>query len=80
MSFLLTIARANVPCSDVWRGSRHSMDTNRCHRASGYALEVPRMAIAVTDELQESEGAGADGCVWQVGVLPANHRASRCAL
>ena len=51
--FLLIIARADVPCSDVWRGSRRSMDTNRCHRASGYALEVPRMAIAVTDELQE---------------------------
>ena len=29
------------------------MDTNRCHRASGYALEARRMAIAVTDELQE---------------------------
>ena len=51
--FLLIIARADVPWSDVWRGSRCSMDTNRCHRASGYALEVPRMAIAVTDELQE---------------------------
>ena len=47
------IARADVPWSDVWRGSRRSMDTNRCHRANGYALEVPRMAIAVTDELQE---------------------------
>ena len=33
------------------------MDTNRCHRASGCALEVPRMAIAVTDELQESVGS-----------------------
>ena len=51
--FLLIIARADVPWSAVWRGSRRSMDTNRCHRASGYALEVPRMAIAVTDELQE---------------------------
>ena len=51
--FLLIIARADVPCSDVWRGSRRSMDTNRCHRASGYALEARRMAIAVPDELQE---------------------------
>ena len=38
------------------------------------------MAIAVPDELQESVGPGSDGRVWQVGVLPANHRASRCAL
>ena len=60
MSFLLIIARADVPWSDVWRGSRRSMGTNRCHRASGYALEVPRMAIAVTDELQESVGQGAN--------------------
>ena len=51
--FLQTIARADVPWSAVWRGSRCSIDTNRCHRASGYALEAPRMAIAVTDELQE---------------------------
>ena len=58
--FLLIIARADVPCSDVWRGSRGSMDTNRCHRASEYALEAPRMAIAVPDELQGSEGAGSD--------------------
>ena len=58
LRFLLIIARADVPWSDVWRGSARSMDTNRCHRASGYALEVPRMAIAVTDELQESVGQG----------------------
>ena len=32
--FLQTIARADVPWSDVWRGSRCSMDTNRCHCAS----------------------------------------------
>ena len=51
--FLLIIARADVPWSDVWRGSRCSMDTNRCHRASGCALESPRMAIAVPDELQK---------------------------
>ena len=78
--FLLIIARADVPCSDVWRGSARSMDTNRCHRASGYALEARRMAIAVLDELQESVGPGADGRVWQFGELPANHRASGCAL
>ena len=34
------------------------MDTNRCHRASEYALEAPRMTIAVSDELQEREGPG----------------------
>ena len=67
------------------------MDTNRCHRASEDALEAPRMAIAVPDELQESEGAGTDelqergtealyGRVWQFGELPANHRAGGCAL
>ena len=50
------------------------MDTNRCHRASEYAQEAPRMAIAVPDELQESVGPGADGCVWQFGELPANLR------
>ena len=38
------------------------------------------MAIAVPDELQESVEYGTDGCAWQVGVLPANHRASECAL
>ena len=58
--FLLIISRADVPWSDVWRGPRCSMDTNRCHRASEYALEAPRMAIAVPDELQVSEGAGSD--------------------
>ena len=51
--FPLIIERADVPWSDVWRGSRRAMNTNRCHRASGYALEARRMAIAVTDELQE---------------------------
>ena len=60
MSFRQTIAQADVPWSAVWRGSRCSMDTNRCHRACEYALEVPGMAIAVPDELQESEGAGTD--------------------
>ena len=56
--FLLIIARADVPWSDADRGSRCSMDTNRCHRASGYALEARGMAIAVPDELQESAGPG----------------------
>ena len=57
-SFLLIIARADVPWSAVWRGSGRSMDTNRCHRASRCALEARIMAIAVTDELQESVGQG----------------------
>ena len=56
------------------------MDTNRCHRASRYALEAPRMAIAVPDDLQERGTEALYGCVWQVGVLPVNHRAGRCAL
>ena len=51
-------ARANVPWSDAWRGSRRSMDTNRCHRASRYALQTRRMAIAVPDELQEQGTEG----------------------
>ena len=38
------------------------------------------MAIALPDELQESVGPGSEGRVWQVGDLPANHRASGCAL
>ena len=56
--FLQTIARANVPWSDAWRGSRRSMDTNRCHRASRCALQARRMAIALPDELQESADTG----------------------
>ena len=51
--FLQTIVRADVPWRAVWRGSRCSMDTNRCHRARGCALESRRMAIALSDELQE---------------------------
>ena len=70
------IARTDVPWSDVWRGSRRSMDTNRCQRANQYALEAPRIAIALSDDLRESVGPGADGCAWQVGRLPAKHRAS----
>ena len=56
--FLQNIARADVPWSAVWRGSRRSMDTNRCYRASRCVLEARRMAIALSDELQESVGPG----------------------
>ena len=56
--FLQVIARADMPWSAVWRGSRRSMDTNRCHRASRYALQTRRMAIAVPDELQEQGTEG----------------------
>ena len=45
------------------------------------------MAIAVTDELQEREGLGTNraltalrGSSMSFGELPANHRASGCAL
>ena len=78
--FQQIIARANVPWSAVWRGLRCSMDTNRCHRASRCALQARRMAIAVPDELQERGMQGLHGRVWQVGDLPANHRASGYAL
>ena len=56
--FLQIIARADMPRSDAWRGSRRSMDTNQCHRASKYALQAPRMAIALSDDLQESADSG----------------------
>ena len=56
--FLRIIARANVPWSAVWRGSRRSMDTNRCHRAIRCALQARRMAIALPDDLRESADAG----------------------
>ena len=52
--FLRIIARADVPWSDARRGSRRSMDTNRCHRASECALQAPRKAIALPDDLRES--------------------------
>ena len=55
--FLQNIARADMLWSAVWRGSRRSMDTNRCHRASGCALESRGMAIALSDELRESAEA-----------------------
>ena len=51
-------ARASVPWSAVWRGSRRSMDTNRCHRASECALEPRRMAIALSDDLREQGTEG----------------------
>ena len=38
------------------------------------------MAIALSDDLQERGMQGLHGRVWQVGVLPANHRASQYAL
>ena len=38
------------------------------------------MAIALSDELQESVGPGSEGRAWQVGRIPENHRASGCAL
>ena len=56
--FQQIIARADVPWSDARRGLLCSMDTNRCHRASRYALQTPRKAIAVSDELQESADTG----------------------
>ena len=49
--FLQIIARANVPWSEAWRGLLCSMDTNRCHRASECALQAPRMANAVPDDI-----------------------------
>ena len=78
--FLQTITRADMPWSAVWRGSRCPMDTNRCHRAGGCALQARRMAIALSDELQERGMQCLHGCAWQVGDLPANHRASQYAL
>ena len=63
------------------------MDTIRCHRASEYALQSRKMAIALPDELQESEGPCTNRALRAVcgrslifGNLPANHRASECAL
>ena len=78
--FLQITARANVPWSDAWRGSRRSMDTNQCHRASRCVLQASRMVIAVPDDFQEKGTQGLHSRVCQVGVLPAKHRASRYAL
>ena len=73
------IARADMPWSDIWRSSRRSMDTNRCHRAGRCALAATRMAIAVLDLLHERGMQGLHGCAWQVGDLPANRSAERRA-
>ena len=56
--FLQITARADVPWSEAWRGLLCSMDTNRCHRAIRCALEAPRKAIAVPDDLRESANTG----------------------
>ena len=40
------------------------------HRASGYALEARRTAIALPDELQESVGPGSEGRAWQARGRP----------
>ena len=56
--FLQTIARADVPWSYARRGLLCSMDTNLCPRASRYALQTRRMAIAVSDDLQEQGTEG----------------------
>ena len=81
------IARVDVPCSDVWRGWRRSMDTNQCHHAGGCSLEGPGRPIRVPDELQESEGPCTNralralcGSSMSFGDLPAKHRASGYAL
>ena len=57
------------------------------HRASEYALQSRKMAIAVADEFQESEGPCTNWALRAVcgrslifSNLPANHRASECAL
>ena len=85
--FLKNIARADMPWSAVWRVSRRSMDTNRCHRAGGCALEARGMAIVVPDESQKSGGLGTNraltalrGSSMSFGVLPAKHRAIQYAL
>ena len=76
--FLQVIARADMPWSAVWRGSRRSMDTNRCHRASGCALEARRMAIALPGELQESEGTGTNQSLRAVRGRSVAGRLSSC--
>ena len=49
--FLQNIALVNLPWSAVWSGSGRSMDSNRCHRASGCALEHCLEGFAVLDRL-----------------------------
>ena len=82
-------------CRKVWDraltavcGSSMSFgDLPAKHRARRYGLEAPRMAIAVSDELQEREGLGTNRALTAVcgrsmsfGGLPAKHRASGYAL
>ena len=43
-------------------------------------MYLRRMAIRVPGEFHEKSGTGSDGCVWQFGDLPENHRASGYAL
>ena len=74
------IARGNVPWRCVQRGCRRSMETNRFHRASRYALECRRMAIGTSDELHERTAQATEGHGRQDTMFPANHRASRYAL
>ena len=76
--FRQIIARADMPWSAVWRGSRRSMDTNRCHRASQCVLQARRMAIAVPDELQESEGPCTNRAVRTVYGRSVAGRRSSC--
>ena len=76
--FLLIIARADEPWSAVWRGSRRSMDSNRCHRAGGCALEARRTAIAVPDELQKSVGPGTNRALTAVCGSSVAGRGSSC--
>ena len=76
--FLQIIARADMPWSDAWRGSGRSMDTNRCHRASRCALQAPRMAIAVPDELRERVGPGTNRALTSVCGSSVAGRGSSC--
>ena len=54
------------------------MDTNRCHRASGCALEARGMAIAVTDELLESVGPGTNRALRAVRGSSVSVRRASC--
>ena len=72
--FLQNIALVNLPWSAVWSGSRRSMDSNRCHRAGGCALEGPGRPIRVPDELQESVGQGTNRSLRAVRGRPVAGR------
>ena len=67
-----------MPWSAVWRGSRCSMDTNRCHRASRCALQGPGRPIRVLDELQESVGPGTNRALRAVCGSSVSVRRSSC--